>query len=170
MKTSLAHSFDPRAYMLLEVLAYLAVVAVVLGVGYAALYRAIDHSILLHRTADDLALALQTGERWRADIRAARQGLRLEQTEDGQVLHLDLGTGAVEYRLLNTALYRRAGTGPWVRLLANVKESSMRPDRRSNLTAWRWELELQPRAKGALKPGRTRPLFTFLAVPAARLE
>jgi hypothetical protein len=41
----------------------------------------------------------------------------------------------------------------------------MAADQRQYVTAWRWELELQPRAKGSVKPGRVRPLFTFLAVP-----
>ena len=41
----------------------------------------------------------------------------------------------------------------------------MTADPREYVTAWRWELELQPRATGSVKPGRVRPLFTFLAVP-----
>jgi hypothetical protein len=41
----------------------------------------------------------------------------------------------------------------------------MQPDRREYITAWRWELELQTRATGSVKPGRVRPLFTFIAVP-----
>jgi hypothetical protein len=41
----------------------------------------------------------------------------------------------------------------------------MTADKREHVTAWRWELELQTRATGSVKPGRIRPLFTFLAVP-----
>lgn len=164
MKTARVDSPRRAGYLLLEVLAYLAVVAIVLAVGYAALYRSIDSSVVLHRTADDFALALNTGERWRADVRAARNGIRLEDTAEGQILHL-LGAAGVDYRCAAGAVYRRAGAGPWVRLLANVKDSTMQEDRRANALAWRWDLELQPRAKGKIKPGRMRPLFTFLAVP-----
>ncbi len=165
MNRTPSRSTGRSAYLLLEALAYLAVITVVLGVGYAALYRVIDNSVVLHRTADDVALALETGERWRADVRAAGHGLRTENTEAGQVLHLFGPAGTVDYRFGNGLLYRRAGTGPWVGLLRDVKASSMEEDRRPNVTAWRWELELQPRAKGRLKASRIRPLFTFLAVP-----
>jgi hypothetical protein len=46
-----------------------------------------------------------------------------------------------------------------------VKNSKMEMDQRRQVTAWRWELELQ----SARKAARVRPLFTFEAVaPAAR--
>jgi hypothetical protein len=41
----------------------------------------------------------------------------------------------------------------------------MTSDPREYVTPWRWELELETRAKGSVKPGRVRPLFTFIAVP-----
>jgi len=41
----------------------------------------------------------------------------------------------------------------------------MAADPRERVVAWRWELELRPRPSGSVKPGRIRPLFTFLAVP-----
>jgi hypothetical protein len=41
----------------------------------------------------------------------------------------------------------------------------MAADRREHVTAWRWELELATRTQGSVKPGRVRPLFTFVAVP-----
>ena len=158
-------SAGQRAYFLIEVLVYIGVIVALLGVGYSAMYRCIDSSIALRRNADDIARALHTGERWRADVRSASSQPRLESTEAGQFLYLDSIRGAVVYRFSTNALSRRLGDGPWSRLLPNVKSSTMTADPREHVTAWRWELELQPRVTGSVKPGRVRPLFTFIAVP-----
>ena len=155
-----------RAYLLVECLIYIAVVSALLGAGYTAMYRCIDSSIALRRNADDITSALHTGERWRADVRAATSQPRVESTDAEQFLYLDGPRGAVVYRFSTNAISRRLGAGPWVRLLPKVKSSTMQPDPRSHVTAWRWELELQTRTQGSVKPGRVRPLFTFIAVPA----
>jgi hypothetical protein len=75
-------------YLLIEALVYFAVIVALLGTGYAAMYRCIDSSIALRRNAEDIANALHAGERWRADERAARQPVRLEDTAEGQLLYL----------------------------------------------------------------------------------
>jgi len=154
-----------RGYLMIEVLFYLAVIAALMGAGYAALYRCMDSSIALRRNADDITSALHAGERWRADVRSATSQVRLESTADGQLLYLESASGTVAYRFATNTVTRRVGAGPWVRLLPNVKSSTMTSDPREYVTAWRWELELEPRAKGSVKPGRVRPLFTFIAVP-----
>ena len=154
-----------RAYLLIEALVYIAVLMALLGAGYAAMYRCVDSSIALRRNADDITSALHAGERWRADVRSANSRVRLEDTAAGQLLYLEGATGAVVYRFSTNAVSRRLGAGPWVRLLPNVKSSTMQPDPREHVTAWRWELELQPRTTASVKPGRVRPLFTFIAVP-----
>ena len=154
-----------HGYLLIEALVYIAVVMALLGVGYAAMYRCIDSSIVLRQNADDITSALHAGERWRADVRAATNQIGLEDTAAGQLLYLDSARGPVVYRFATNAVFRSAGAGPWVRLLPSVKASTMTADQREYVTAWRWELELLPRAKGSVKPGRVRPLFTFLAVP-----
>jgi len=154
-----------RGYLLIEALIYIGVLAALLGVGYSAMYRCIDSSIALRRNADEIASALHAGERWRADVRAATNQPRLESTDAGQLLHLDSAHGAVAYRFSTNAVLRQLGGGPWVRLLPSVKASIMTADPREHVTAWRWELELQPRQSGSVKPSRVRPLFTFIAVP-----
>ena len=156
---------QPRGYLLIEALVYIGVVAALLGVAYAASYRCIDRSIALRRNADDITSALHAGERWRDDVRAAASQVRLENTEAGQLLYLDGPSRAVVYSFSTNTVSRRLGTGPWVRLLPNVKSSIMTADQRARVTAWRWELELQPRQSGSVKPSRVRPLFTFIAVP-----
>ena len=129
------------------------------------MYRCVDRSFALRRNVDDITSALHAGERWRADVRAATTGIRLENTDAGQLLDLDGPDRVVTYLFATNAVSRRIGAGPWTRVLPSVKSSVMSADRREYVTAWRWELEIQPRTIGAVKPGRIRPLFTFLAVP-----
>jgi hypothetical protein len=151
-----------RGYLLIECLVYMSVLLILLGVGYEAFYRCIQNSVALRRSADDIASALNAGERWRADLRAVKGMIRVEDTAAERILHLPGARGEVAYQFSRNAVLRRVGGGSWVRLLAGVKSSSMKSDPRPNVIAWRWELELQPRSK---KPGRVRPLFTFIAVP-----
>jgi type II secretory pathway component PulJ len=154
-----------HGFLLIEVLVYIAVVFVLLGVGYSALYHCMDSSIALRRDADDIANALHAGERWRADVRQANKQIRVEQTPAEQIAYLEGLHSEAAYRFSTNAVFRRVSEGPWVRLLSNVKSSTIESDARQRVTAWRWELELQPRQKGSVKPGRIHPLFTFIAVP-----
>lgn len=151
-------------YLLVEALVYIGLVFLLLGIGTAAMYRAIDNSVALRRNADDITRAVHAGERWRADVRAASRGILQEETDRQPLVRLKGDRGEVDYRYSENSLYRRAGEGPWSRLLDHVQSSSMTRDRRPNVTVWVWELELQPKAHGSFKPGRVRPLFTFLAV------
>jgi hypothetical protein len=154
-----------RGYLMSEALVYIGLVFVVLGVGYAALYRCIDNSVVLRRNADDIAHALRMGELWRADVRSAKGQIRFETNAAEQFLRLPRAQGEVAYRSSENTLFRRLGAGPWVPLLTNVKSSGMAPDPRQNVTAWRWELELRTRAKASARASRVVPLFTFVAVP-----
>ena len=154
-----------RAYLMIEALVYIAVVFVLLGAGYAAMYRCIDNSIALRRNADDITSALHAGERWRADVRSATSQARLETTDAGQLLSFESPRGPVSYRFSTNAILRSVGAGPWTRLLPNVKSSTMKSDPRQYASPWCWELALAPRTQGSVKPGRVRPLFTFIAVP-----
>ncbi|HOC50928.1 MAG: hypothetical protein KA117_06520 [Verrucomicrobia bacterium] len=153
------------AYLLIEALVYIAVLGGVLGAGYLALYRGLDRSIALRRNADEITSALHAGERWRADVRSATAPPRLGTTEDGQFLYLERPARSVAYRFATNAVFRQSGGGGWVCLLRHVESSVMAADPRERVVAWRWELELRPRPSGSVKPGRIRPLFTFLAVP-----
>jgi hypothetical protein len=162
--TTIASRRRQHGYLLDEALVYISVVFVLLGVGYLAMYRCIDHSIALRRSADDIAAALRAGERWRADVRAATLPAQVQFGAPEQIVHLDGKRGPVDYRYSEGGVYRRLGEAPWVCLLSNVRESRMEAEARSKVTVWRWELELQPRSKGAVKASRVRTLFTFLAV------
>jgi hypothetical protein len=164
-RAALGRGSGEQGYLLIEALVYIAVIVALLGAGYAAMYRCVDSSIALRRNADDITGALHAGERWRADVRTATSQPRVENTDAGQLLYLEGARGTVVYRFTTNAVFRSVSGGPWAHVLEHVKASVMAPDKRENVTAWRWELEIQPRAKGSVKPGRVRPLFTFLAVP-----
>ena len=154
-----------RAYMMIEALVYIGVLFALLGVGYAALYRCIEHSVALRRNAHDIAAALHAGERWRADVRAADGKVRLERMGTDQLLRLPQGGTEVVYRFAEQSVFRRVGTGSWSRMLTNVVASGMEADARQNVTAWRWELELEKR----VRTSHLRPFFSFLSVPEHKI-
>jgi hypothetical protein len=161
----LARPARHHGYLLTEALVYIGVLFLLLGVGYGALYRLIDNSVALRRNADDILRSMHAGELWRSDVRAATRSIHLDNNANEQILRLESVKGQVVYRFSGSALFRRIGSGPWSLILDRVKSSSMQRDQRPTVTAWRWELEIQPQTRGSFKPGRVRPLFTFLAVP-----
>jgi hypothetical protein len=148
--------------MLIECLVYISMSFVILGLGFALMYQCIDNALVLRRNADDIAAALNAGERWRADVRAADSQVRLED----QTLYLRGNRGETAYRFSDNIVWRRTSQASWTRVLDGVKSSMMQSDARGQVTAWKWEIELQSRRKGYVRPGRVRPLFTFLATAA----
>jgi hypothetical protein len=155
-----------RGISLIEMLVYMSVLIVIMGVGYAALYRCMDNSAALQYITDDIANALHAGEDWRADVRAAGGKIQIENLPHEQIFHLPGTRGEVSYRFAERTIFRRRGNNGWSPLLANVKSSNFISDSRSNVTAWRWELELQPHTK---KLAQSKPLFTFISLPMGDL-
>jgi len=151
-------------YLLVEALVYIGLVFLLLGIGTAAMFRTIDNSVALRRNADDISRAVHLGELWRGDVRTATHGIRFDKSADEPLFRLEGDSSEVDYRYSQDAIYRRIGDGPWSRVLERVQSSSMEREQRPTVTVWRWELELRPQTHGSFKPGRVRPLFTFLAV------
>ena len=149
-------------YSLIEMLVYISVLATLLGVGYTAIYRAMDNSIALRRNAEDITRAIRVGEIWRADMRDLGRTAHLETVSNGSILHLRKAGREVSYRFADHTVCRRIGTGQWTPLLHNVKSCEFFSETRS-VQVWRWELELLPQRK---KLNHVRPLFTFIAAPA----
>jgi len=146
---------------LIECLVYISLVFVILGMATAAFYRCFDNMKALRRNTDDITQALQVGELWRADIRAATRPIQFEAAD--QLLRIPQESREVAYKFTDTQVLRRTGTDvPWVVVLPKVENSQMQADPRAQVKAWRWELEL----KTLRKPATMRPLFTFTAVPA----
>jgi hypothetical protein len=154
-------------YSLVEALVYISLVTVVLGCASMAMYRGLDHLFAVKRNADDISAALKVGELWRADVRSASGGVTLAAIDDDPILRIHTRAGEVIYRMSGEVLWRTRN-GASSALLRNVRNSAMLADTRGSVLAWRWELELQPRTKGVVKPGRVRPLFTFVAVAPQR--
>ncbi len=136
---------------------FLALMAVILGLAFSAYYRCADNSKRLQQNAADILATVQAGERWRDDIRLAR-----EATVDPDGLKIIQSSDTVEYHFDQEAIWRHsAQTGRTIRLLSKVKTSTMRSEARRQVGAWRWEVELQSRKA----PPYLRPFFTFEAVP-----
>jgi type II secretory pathway pseudopilin PulG len=151
------------AYSLIEMLAYIAVLAVIMGVGYAAVYRSMDSSTALRRNAQDIATVLRAGETWRADVRSANS-FRIEMSSTNDLLHLAQQDGRVSYRFAENAIQKRVGEKQWTPVLQNVNGCTFLAESRSNIQVLRCEIELQPRIK---RLNSIRPLFTFIAVPSS---
>ena len=163
LRTRPSRSGGQRGIMLVDCLMYIALLAVILTLTLAAFYRTNENSKNLAQNAADIIRALNAGERWREDVRAATGPPRVEEDAKETLLQLPQAAGEVRYRLRDGIVARQtSGNTNWIDLLPNVKSSRMEPDPRRHVTAWRWELELQGRQKVA----RVKPLFTFQAVPA----
>ena len=155
-----AHRPAGAGYLLTECLIYLSVVLVLLTVGYLATYRCMKNSVTLRRSAEDIAQALSIGEIWREDVRRADR-VRWVNSDGVEMWFLEGAATTNAYALSDNRLSRWTDNGPWVTVLANVEKTSMQPDKRAHVEAWRWELELKTRTRFA----RVVPLFTFTAVP-----
>jgi type II secretory pathway pseudopilin PulG len=150
------------AFTLIEMLVYIGVFTVLSAVGFVALYRSMDHSFALRRSSDDIIDVIHAGDDWRADVRSVQGQILLETNPKEQILHMPGAGREVSYRFATNTIFRRIGENAWSLVLGNVKDSKFTADQRNQITAWRWELELEGRAK---RPGRLHPLFTFIAVP-----
>jgi hypothetical protein len=139
--------------LLIECLVYIVVFAILFGGATTVFYFCWDHSRAVIFTADDISSALNAGERWRADVRAATEKITVETSATGEVARIPEGARTVSYRFESGQVSRQTSApgNPQV-LLAKVKTSEMKLDARGAVTAWRWEVELLPRRKEAHLP------------------
>lgn len=145
---------------LIECLVYISLVFVILGMATFAFYRCFDNMKSVRRNSNDITQALNAGELWRADIRAATKPAQFSPND--QLLLIPHGDSEVAYKFAEGQILRRIGKdSQWATLLPKVEQSQMQLDKRSQVSAWRWELQL----KSLREPATMRPLFTFTAVP-----
>lgn len=158
-----SHSQSQRGISLIECLAYIAVLAILMAIGGSTVAKAWDRSRAISRNSQDIQRALNVGERWRADIRAATGRIETIITPTNQTLRIPTSRERVEYEFADGEVRRRASehTG-WMIVLPKVNASQMQRGTEPGVTSWQWELELQPAQK---QNARVRPLFTFTAVP-----
>jgi len=148
--------------MLTECLVYIAVFAILLGIGTAAFYFCWDHTRSVIYATEDIAAALRAGEQWRADVRAATGKISTETTTGGEVVRIPEADKEIVYRFESGEMRRDISTTSQSRLLlSKVKTSQMTAEARGPVTAWRWELQLSERRKETHLPLQ----FTFAAVP-----
>ena len=148
---------------LIECLVYISVLFVVLGVAYQACDRFVGNSLDLRRNAADIIHALQAGERWRADVRAATGPLHLEIFEGDEVLEIPQTAGTVLYQFARGNVWRaQSKEDRWILLLSKVKNSQIKFDQGRQVQSVRWEIELKSRRE----PAHVRPLFSFQSIPA----
>ena len=150
-----------RGFTIIECMVYCGVYGLLLGLAFCALQRSFDNLRNLCRNSDDITRTVHAGETWRGDVRAASAPIQFNEAE--QTLRIRRGEREVSYRFADTQVLRQASAdAPWAVLLAKVQHSEMRSDRRTQVLAWRWDLELQTKQKTV----RVKPLFTFVAAPA----
>ena len=154
-----------RGFALIELMGYLAVLAIILTLAMTAYGRFASQSGRLQRAAADIIAALNAGETWRADIRQSTSAVEVTSDRAGvhrwAVPHRD---GKIIYTFENGRITRSAPKGPTVVLVNNVKTTQLAKDVRQHASGWRWELELKSQEQ---KP-KVRPYFCFLAVPGSR--
>lgn len=132
--------------VLLECLVYIAVLAILMGIGTAAFFFCWDHTRAVVFTADEIESALRAGECWRADVRAATGKISIETSAAGETARIPETGGEVLYHFTGGELRRENPAQNNSRLLlARVKTSEMNTEARGDVTAWRWEVELTPR-------------------------
>lgn len=159
-----SRSVHQRGIMLVEVIVYGALFIVIAGFATAAFYRALEFSRSLRGNAQDIAQALQAGERWRSEVRGATGPVRLVEDGPARAFVIPRGGDQTVYIVQGPALLRSLGTNaPWVRVLYNVQNSTFNRQERGGVVSWRWELELATKTKQV----KVRPLFTFQAVATA---
>jgi hypothetical protein len=147
--------------MLIECISYVAVFLILSAVAMGSFYLCWDHSKALISASDDISAALVTGERWRADVRAASGTINIETTANGEVVKIPQGEKEITYTFDSKEVQRQVGAVNLpVLLLPRVISSDMKPDVRGGVTAWRWELQVAQRRKEM----HTQLMFTFEAV------
>lgn len=147
-----------RGFTLLECIVYMALLMVIVMLSFECYERVQENSEKLRRNADEIVNSLKAGERWRREIRSATAEIKIEN----DTIHIPWAAHEIAYAYQGGMLMRRGpGDARWRPILSNVKSSQMFKDAGTNVTSWRWELELKTREKSP----RAKPMFTFQAVP-----
>lgn len=148
-----------NGFLLAEVVGYMVVLFLVLGLALAAFYSGWENHRRLIRNTDEIIRAVEAGERWREDIRSATGPPILESSQVGQLLRIPTGENVVVYQAVSNTVVRSDSGGSSELLKVNSSEMS-RGNPGASRIVWQWEVELEAAAEAA----RVRPLFSFKAV------
>ena len=162
MKMPLPSTPVSRGFTLIECLVYMSVLTIVLGVGSAAFYRCWDNNKAMTQNGNDIVRTLKAGEIWRDDMRAATGPIQISITNSDQTIRIPRGNKELIYAFADGEVRKQTDSNSaWQVVLSKVKSSQMQIDKREQVTAWRWEVELEATRKNI----HTHPLFTFEVVP-----
>jgi hypothetical protein len=146
-----------RRFTLVEVLIYIAVLAVVTGLALSLFHRGFANSRNLRLAADDVLRISRLGDRWRERVRQAAD-FRLDQAEMS-IVHS--GGKTFFYKFADGAIKEKEGdAGQWRTLMANIKSCSFTEIKNPGFTTWELNVELRTRTPNA----KVKPLFSFIAV------
>ena len=161
MKVILHKSRHSAGILLIECVTYIAIFAILTGIGMAAFYLCWDQSKAVVYATDDIGAALRAGERWRADIRNASGPVSAEKTDTTERITIPTGSNTIVYRFESGEVRREILASQHSDLLlAKVNSSHMNKETRAGITAWNWDLDVAMR-----RPETQLPLlFTFKAV------
>ena len=151
-----------RGIALLDCIVYLTLLAVILGFAFTAFLDTVSRSTELDYIATSTVQALHAGEQWREDVRRAQVAPQILTADGRTEMHIRTAAGVTSYAVQDSTLRRRAGEkAPWIDILTRLKSSRFAEDRRKQVTAWRWEVELETRQDRE----KSNRAFTFQAVP-----
>lgn len=148
-----------RGASLVEMLMYMSCLLVLMSLVSVAIGKLWSAERALHERANELIRVVNTGERWREDVRRSAvspRGIEANGSE-GILLELD---GSRQVYLLEAGELRRTANGAKEVLVRNVVSSRMLREQREGLVYWRWELGVRL-GRNATKT----QAFTFMAVP-----
>ena len=146
--------------MLVEVIVYIAVFVVVIGLALSAFYHFHMQSAYLRRNAEDITRTLKAGERWRDEIRNCSE-VEIIAEPNANILRLATEQREILYTFQEGKVWRKElPDGRWVAVLKDVKSSEFQSETEDQVNSWKWELELASQQKIV----RKKPLFSFMAV------
>ncbi|MCF7708797.1 MAG: hypothetical protein K9N52_07865 [Verrucomicrobia bacterium] len=153
-----------RGMMLIEALVYISLLGVVTILAYTTFHRCMIETRVSDARANVISVAIKAGEKWRTDIHAAVQApeeLRMSDSRELEGMRIQQSDGLITYQFEGDTLYR-IDQETKVRILEDVVSSRFYPERRSEVSGYRWELEV----KGEREEYKEYDhLFSFLAVP-----
>lgn len=151
-----------RSFLLFEVMVYVGLLVIILGLAYRMFFEALAHHRHLAATTTALVTALEAGEQWRADVRASLGGPQLLPNAPRPTWQLQKRRHTVQYALDHEAILRRVlPKTNWLVVVTNVIQTRMQIESRSFGVVARWDLEL----RGYRPSPLIKPVFSFLAVP-----
>lgn len=151
-----------RGIMLVECLIYIGVLGLITLLAFSTFFSFLSHHRDIVRNSEDIVGTVHSIEKWRADVRLATQPLALETNNLEHVLRIHQASHDVAYVFDGKEVWRVVdGVTPERPLLTRIKSSRMEEDKRTHVTAWRWEVELTPSRKNT----RYKPQFSGWAVP-----